>query len=112
MADIEMLKKGLRCIIGIDESNTCNGCKYYVENDECEVAVAKDSLALLKEQANAYDYLQKQFFEVQDKLIEQPQIVRCKDCKHYESGYGCKLWHTIYNQSDDWFCADGERRTE
>ena len=36
------------------------------------------------------------------------EIVRCKDCKHYESGYGCKLWHTIYNTSDEWFCADGE----
>lgn len=39
------------------------------------------------------------------------ELIRCKDCKHYEYGYGCKLWHTIYNQNDDFFCADGERRT-
>ena len=39
-------------------------------------------------------------------LKEQPEIVRCKDCKHYMTIHctcdGCCI-------SDDWFCADGER---
>lgn len=45
-------------------------------------------------------------------LKEQPEIVRCKDCKHRDpedkrcdSGHGirCSL-----PRPDDWFCADGE----
>lgn len=39
-------------------------------------------------------------------LKEQPQIVRCKDCKHKElceEKIGGKI-------IPDWFCADGERR--
>ena len=45
----------------------------------------------------------------------QPEIVRCKDCKHrYVDGgnvryNACELNHNKV-QSDDWFCADGERR--
>lgn len=35
--------------------------------------------------------------------------VRCKDCKHYMTIHctcdGCCI-------SDDWYCADGERRTD
>ena len=44
----------------------------------------------------------------------QPEIVRCKDCKHrYVDGgnvryNACELNHNNV-QSDDWFCADGER---
>lgn len=31
----------------------------------------------------------------------QPEIVRCKDCRRW----------CICHHADDWFCADGERRT-
>lgn len=43
-------------------------------------------------------------------------VVRCKDCKHYNiigcsEGFGwCEKYGT--GHTDDWFCADGERRTE
>lgn len=42
-------------------------------------------------------------------LKEQPQIVRCKDCKHYKDG---KCFYTMrrHGLKDDWFCADGERK--
>ena len=36
-------------------------------------------------------------------------LVRCKDCKHYKTiqcSCGC---HFV---SDDWYCGDGERRTD
>jgi len=47
------------------------------------------------------------------------EIVRCKDCKHYDETqrgtqraekrrYVCD----DFNPPDDWFCADGERRTD
>lgn len=49
-------------------------------------------------------------------LKSQPQIVRCKDCKYYDTkdcadGFGwCNRNGTGHGSTDDWFCADGERR--
>ena len=36
-------------------------------------------------------------------------LVRCKDCKHYNHE---KKWcqHIMSANGDDWFCADGERK--
>ena len=58
-------------------------------------------------------------YEIQDTIENlppiQPEIVRCKDCKYrYVDGDNvryntCELNHNNV-QSDDWFCADGERR--
>lgn len=60
--------------------------------------------------------------DVFDELHMQPtvdavQVVRCKDCKHhFVDGENvrfncCELNHNKV-QADDWFCADGERKTE
>lgn len=54
-------------------------------------------------------------------LKEQPQIVRCKDCKHrptYPEAYGAEIdgkwcyWCELHRswKHDDWYCADGERK--
>ena len=80
-----------------------------------EMDIVDDAITLLKEQEDLNKALVDQCDRIRRlviELAEQPQIVRCKDCKHYEYGYGCKLWHTLYNQNDDWFCADGERKAE
>ena len=44
-------------------------------------------------------------------LKEQPEIVRCKDCKHYPDGSGTK-WTPCREiiVPPCWFCADGERK--
>ena len=89
--------------------------------------ILNDALALLKEQEgtinelqNAYGYLQKQFFEVQDELLkEQEAVVRCKDCKFGKEAYdnmrchkpGMKEYESDYH-SFDWFCADGKRKED
>ena len=54
------------------------------------------------------------------RLKEQPDIVRCKDCKHLFDGEHtencCDVlmkktgWLKEISVSLDWFCADGERR--
>ena len=50
-------------------------------------------------------------------LKEQPEIIRCKDCKHQnwvnaETGnIVCKIAGRGANPPD-WFCADGERRAD
>ena len=50
-------------------------------------------------------------------LKMQPQIVMCKDCKHYEpdkyfTGQGdCNgSCNNLVKVSDNWFCPDGERK--
>ena len=53
MVDIEMLKRGLRCIAGIDREDFCRGCRYGQINEECDVSIANDALELLNEQENA-----------------------------------------------------------
>ena len=46
-------------------------------------------------------------------LKEQPEIVRCLDCKH--SKRMCQPWNDLICEkhgsanAPDWFCADGER---
>lgn len=52
--------------------------------------------------------------EVIALLKEQPQIVRCKDCKH-RVDRGRKFPECdkhFLRAMDDWFCADGEKETE
>lgn len=54
---------------------------------------------------------------IEDLPSAQPEIIRCGECKHcYIDGENvrfnvCELNHNKA-QSDDWFCADAERRTE
>lgn len=115
MADIEKVIKGLECCT---KFGCHHGCEYKSNGYSgmtCRQELERDALELLKEQANAYHYLQKQFFEVQDKLLSQPQIVRCKDCKYYiepteEEAGGCLIKAGYFPVSENWFCADGERK--
>lgn len=57
------------------------------------------------------------FKEPPDPEGYRGRLIRCKDCKHrYKEGEQvvinrCELNHNLA-QSDDWFCADGERREE
>ena len=45
-----------------------------------------------------------------DELLkEQPQIARCKDCKHFDRyNVECKKNHNPKPPYNKWFCADGE----
>ena len=59
----------------------------------------------------------------------QPEIIRCKDCKHKPTGSGvnhdinfpkqdyrcpcrCEAYWYSWMPDDDWFCANGERRED
>ena len=46
--------------------------------------------------------------------IRKGELIRCKDCKHRDR-YECnqiRLGETKCGVTDDWFCADGERKEE
>lgn len=90
MADLEKVKKAL----GLCKQNfDCpSECPYLMDcNDLAKpmfVDLARDALELLK---------------------EQQQIVRCKDCKHYdELCQQCERIDGIIQP--EFFCADGERK--
>ena len=39
------------------------------------------------------------------------EVVRCRDCKHYEAdGLFGGAWCDGKRVTEDWYCADGERR--
>ena len=47
------------------------------------------------------------------------ELVRCKDCKHYDKDPYCKGFgdctgacDNLVKVHDDWFCADGERKSD
>ena len=50
------------------------------------------------------------------EALKQPEIVRCKDCKHRNEA-NSPYWEIWCERNDhgvdgDWFCADGERKGE
>ena len=47
-------------------------------------------------------------FKHSDNVVE---VVRCKDCKHFDNDMPYCTWHYTGSSPDD-FCSYGERRTE
>ena len=47
-----------------------------------------------------------------DPQAEWVEIVRCKDCKHYNAGFECLIEGYGIERSADWYCGDAERRTD
>ena len=101
MPDREKVIKGLEiCVNMVPGKYDCYKCPYEIDGSDCEINSTNDAIALLK---------------------EQPEIVRCKDCKHWSAerinDYNkCKRWINVgvnnFATMGDWFCADGERRTD
>ena len=83
------------------------------------VDLLMDVLELLKEHEAEIQNLRRENHDILTQFHkwakEQPRIVRCEDCKYY-SGFTCE---NMKNEqmigmivADDWFCADGERKTD
>ena len=86
------------CPKGKDVDIDCKNCF----NIACENVQGCDTLQL-----TTTDELMRLLYNIKD----QPEIVRCKDCKHFEPDgiYTMCYRHNGLSQSADWFCADGER---
>ena len=50
--------------------------------------------------------------EALELLKERPELVQCKDCKHHGKGTCSAAAGIAYPPPDEWYCADGERRTD
>ena len=97
----------------------CKGCPYgESENGHvCSFSCIQDALVLLKEQEDGYKNILSDYEDLareHEKLLDKKiplitngqEVVRCKDCKHRLE---CDYW---IENGDDWFCADGERRSD
>jgi hypothetical protein len=89
MAEREKVIKGLE--LCKQDAKLCfseTECPYQCEFPRCCLKLMADTLELLK---------------------ERDEVVRCKDCKHWEQQTGHCPYNSIFTHSE-WFCADGERK--
>ena len=95
MPDREKVIKGLETCSDVyyGADGACSSCPYSQTNgDRCLAELVHDAIAMLN---------------------EQPEIVRCKDCKHWDSEeHDCNIKIGWFACGADWFCADGERRDD
>ena len=57
---------------------------------------------------NVAGYINKVIGKIEALPPAQPEIIRCKDCARREMCRTTSVWAVA--PSDDWYCADGERR--
>ena len=112
--DREKVIKGLQCCnyYGFHEDCPYDKKDPNEEHDTtCMMDLMRDALALLKEQE-----VQKFFVDESGQITSLPVVVRCKDCKHlleHDTGeLECEIKAGWFPVKPDWYCADGERRTE
>ena len=118
MTDVEKASYGLRCMCYGDVE--CNECPYAKDGSgwhDCKSNCAKETLGLLKIQQLDIEALKNTIQGmVEGQCIiagnKKSQIVRCRDCVHYHKGFNCDLLQKPILKSDDWFCADGERKPQ
>lgn len=77
--------------------------------------VLKEILALLKEQEAEYSRLANEYLDLVKKASKKPDVVRCKDCEHFEHWYKdkgrCFLWQeTGIDVFEDGYCNYGKRK--
>ena len=111
MPDREKVINALDICLG---HGKCDDCGYRIKGGystmDCRKPMMRDALALLKEQQNQIWEMQDRTEYLEDKLKEQPQIVRCNNCKKRYTVLCIQEEAGNINNQDDWFCADGVRR--
>ena len=95
MTDREKVIKGLSCHISDPDGHlNCAECPYSI-----------------KEMSNSVGCLNRLHIDALELMKQQPEIVRCKDCRHGKlyapNCIDCELNELA--KDEDWFCADGER---
>ena len=84
-----------------------------------EFEMHKAVLTMLKEQEAEISKISNAYLDLVGKASKQPEIVRCKECKHRGNSEKCVLT-AISEEKDfplfmldnrgEWFCADGARK--
>ena len=122
MIDREKVQKGLECCREMN-GRACQKCPYISDCNNMSAGIphlASDALELLKEQQETISSFQGTIRKLNAALEEQPEIVRCKDCKNWIAGYitdqdefippKCGKYQQMVGHSNDDFCSLAERR--
>ena len=64
------------------------------------------------EKVVAVKEVDKAYEAIQQLPSAQPEIIRCKDCKHYLCPHGCGHIDGMVTSREDGFCSHAERRTD
>lgn len=85
----------------------------------------EEAIARIKDHMSVHKIYEERAVKITEALnmaisaLEQPEIIRCKDCKFYipmsrktNSGICSLLTNQNFDFGDDWYCAGGERRTD
>jgi len=109
MADIEKVIKGLELVREDIAEVFTSGSQVAVDSLRINNAIE-----LLKEQEKENSRIANEYLNLVKVASKQPQIVRCKDCKHKEESVS-PSWEAWCNRlhcgcDNDWFCADGEAK--
>ena len=91
------------------DSYKCAKAQEYSDCAIDAIALLKEQDSLLKEYRNTIKDGYEALTNATKIIKSEPQIVRCKDCKHWEKSNGHCPFNSIFT-NDDWFCADGERK--
>jgi len=98
MTERETILEGLECCIEANGKNCPMACPFF-----------KECFSVFKSTEPFYPIMRAAL----DLLKEEPDIVRCKECKYCESPNAtrdwCKKGH-LHRNAQTWFCADGERK--
>ena len=81
-----------------------NACPY-VCNNKTEFGYCKTTVCI-----NPM-YNQQSITKWLDKA-DYVQVVRCRECKHYNAGFECLREGYGIEYPQDWYCADGERKDD
>lgn len=121
MADRDKVIKGLEICLKIP--GFCKGCPYGEydssgkQNRDCLYDLRNDAIALLKEHERQEKALKTECLALKAQIANEhktiyelsTKIVRCKECKWYDPFPMCGLLGTS-DITEDFFCADGERK--
>ena len=88
-----------------------------IDADALQLAIVEEGQANKRKKYIIGDFWELTGAEIREVINSQPtiqpEIVRCKDCKHRDpEDEKCDCGHDIQWQlprQDDWYCADGER---
>lgn len=99
----------------MDREKVIRAFEQYVYNfveltttDEYNHQILEQVLVLLKEQEKQIENQIHNFEFLAER--QQPQIVRCKDCRHHGRDICSAGAGMAFPPPDDWYCADGERK--
>lgn len=109
--DTDKVISGLEALYDSMHKNQCYACSYeFIEAAKTfGTEILADAMELLESNKTLIETQARIINDLGFRLKEQPQIVRCKDCKKRLKA-NCWVYFCGRRTEDNWFCADGDHK--